>query len=357
MPGLKSLLRPRLRIISALLIGVTSVSTPAYEHLTPAADHHLHIRSLENARVLAMLDAKGESIDESSLTAITAAQVIAALDAAGIEKGLVLSNAYMFGSPELDIPDEYNKVMAENDYVAEQIANYPDRLTGACSVNPMAEYATQEIRRCSGIKQMRALKLHLGNSAVSLLNGGHVKRLQQIFKLADHLNMPVVIHLRSFEDDYGAENAGIFIQQILSEVPELPVQIAHMGGWGGYDAATDAVMGVFAEAIHHQTLSCEKITFDLGAVVFLPEAAGDNEHLAQQVRDANTKLSKRIQQIGPECVVFASDWPSWPPIPDITKGISAYSQMISSLLSLTKQQLVEILAGQHKQYEAHIFRN
>lgn len=66
----------------------------------------------------------------------TADRLIAELDAAKIKRGLVLSVAYWFGDPEVKVEDEYAKVRAENDWTAQQVASYPDRLVGFCSFNP-----------------------------------------------------------------------------------------------------------------------------------------------------------------------------------------------------------------------------
>ena len=71
------------------------------------------------------------------------------LDAAGIRKALVLSLAYQYGNPNRPaVENEYQKVKAENDWTSEQVAQYPDRLVGFCSINPLKDYALEEIARC-----------------------------------------------------------------------------------------------------------------------------------------------------------------------------------------------------------------
>ncbi|HEX8903777.1 MAG TPA: amidohydrolase family protein, partial [Longimicrobiaceae bacterium] len=93
------------------------------------------------------------------------------LDAAGIRRGVVLSLAYLFASPFFPTtPDEQERVRAENDWTAAQVARYPDRLVGFCSVNPLKDYAIQEIERCARLPRMRGLKLHFANSGVNVLN-------------------------------------------------------------------------------------------------------------------------------------------------------------------------------------------
>jgi predicted TIM-barrel fold metal-dependent hydrolase len=81
---------------------------------------------------------------------IDARFLVAQLDAAGIERAVVFSVAYSFSNPNKPpVPNEYAHVMAENDWTSAQVAKYPDRLLGFCSVNPIRPYAVNEIARCA----------------------------------------------------------------------------------------------------------------------------------------------------------------------------------------------------------------
>ena len=90
--------------------------------------------------------------------AVTADQLVAALDEAGIRRGVVVSDAYYFST----LAEE----RAENDWTAQQVARFPDRLIAFCSVNPLADFALGEIERCASSGQFKGLKLHLGTSHV-----------------------------------------------------------------------------------------------------------------------------------------------------------------------------------------------
>ena len=63
------------------------------------------------------------------------------MNKAHVDKAIILSSAYMFGSPALDVQDEYEKVQHENDWTGQQAALYPQRLEAYCSVNPLKDYA------------------------------------------------------------------------------------------------------------------------------------------------------------------------------------------------------------------------
>jgi hypothetical protein len=73
-------------------------------------DHHQHLLSQPYVAL--------HSSPASPLQPISARDVIANLDAAGIRRAVVLSAAYSFGSPVRPQEDEYAKVRAENDWTA-----------------------------------------------------------------------------------------------------------------------------------------------------------------------------------------------------------------------------------------------
>ncbi len=121
------------------------------------------------------------------------------LDSAAIRRALVLSVAYQFGNPNKPaVEDEYAQVKTENDWTSRQVARFPDRLRGFCSVNPLKDYAIEELARCAKDPQLRiGLKLHLGNSDVDLDNPQHVEQLRRVFRAANEHRMAIAVHMRS----------------------------------------------------------------------------------------------------------------------------------------------------------------
>ena len=127
----------------------------------------------------------------------------------------MLSIAYQYSNPNRPrVENEYDKVKAENDWTSAQVAAYPNRLYGFCSVNPLKDYALDEIARCGRDPQLRrGLKMHFGNSDVDLSNREHVTRLQQVFAVANRQRMAIVVHVRAsvtMKREYGGEpGAGV----------------------------------------------------------------------------------------------------------------------------------------------------
>jgi predicted TIM-barrel fold metal-dependent hydrolase len=260
----------------------------------PVADHHQHLFSPAMARLLDT-GAGGPSVT-------TAKDVIALLDAAGIRRAVLLSVAYVWGSPSRRIEDELAKVRAENDFNGAQAALYPDRLLAFCSINPLKDYALEELERCASLPGLKhGLKLHFGNSDVQLELPEHVARLRDVFAAANAKKMAIAVHMRasvSKHRPYGAAQARIFLEQLLPAAPDVTVQVAHLAGTGpGYnDPPADEALGVLAAAVDAHDRRTKRLWFDVATLA--------NPEITPEQRE---KLAQRIRQIGAERILFGSD--------------------------------------------------
>lgn len=262
----------------------------------PAVDHHQHFFSPALAKLVTPnpLPPGGVAID-----AIDADKLIVMLDAAGIQRALVLALGYSWGNPRRNVENEYEKVKAENDWVAEQVARYPGRLRAFCSFNPLRVYALEELARCGANPHLRSgLKLHIGNAGLNYRNAQHLERLRLVFRAANERRIPIVIHMRashSLRLPYGREEARILFDSILPVAPEIPVQIAHLAGSGGYDATTDSALSVFVDAIARRDPRTARLWFDVTTVARDPTP--DDARL----------IAARIRQLGVQRVLYGSD--------------------------------------------------
>ena len=232
----------------------------------------------------------------------TAVQLIEQLDSARIQRALVLSVAYWFGSTlmpgaeKLPVADEYAKVRAENDWVASEAAKYPKRLIAYCSFHPLKSYALEEVERCGKNAGIRGIKLHLANSGVDLRKPDELQQLRRVFRAANEQRLAIVVHMRPRLRPYGREDAEIFLREVLPDAPNVPIQIAHLAGWGGYDDAADQAAGVFADAVARKDPATKNLYFDITSIVFPGTPADDRRRIAQ-----------RIRQLGARRVVYGSD--------------------------------------------------
>lgn len=275
----------RLWVLTGALLGLVRVCVAQTE-----IDYHQHLLSPELARL------------GSLPRAFTARDLIPLLDAAGVRRALVLSLAYQYGNPNRPaVPNEYAQVRRENDWTAQQVAEYPDRLRAFCGVDPLKDYAVAEIERCAKDPYLHyGLKLHFGNSDVNLDDPAEVSKLRVVFKTADEHGMAIVVHMRpsvTRNRPYGAREAETFLNEVLPAAPHMPVQIAHLAGAGGYDdPQVDGALQVFIAAIAKKDARMAHVYFDICGVAGL----GHWE-------DKKELIATRIRQVGVKRIVWGSD--------------------------------------------------
>jgi predicted TIM-barrel fold metal-dependent hydrolase len=270
-------------LVALVFVGVALAKAPAQ---APRVDHHQH---LLNAGMVA----QGQK-------PIDARVMIGMLDEAGIQRAVLLSNAFRYGNPsEAPQPDEYAQVIAENDWTAREAARYPKRLVALCSFNPLKSYAIDELNRCARDPRFgRGIKLQLGYSDVDLDDPVEVTLLRRVFRVANAHGMALVVHMRTRRArNFGATQALTFLDELLAAAPDVPVQIAHFcGGGAPDDAAADQALAVFTAAIARQDPRVRNLYFDLALVI---DAGMD------AVRKAT--VAQRIREIGVNRILYGTD--------------------------------------------------
>ncbi len=307
-------------IILAIIVTIISECAAASQGQSiPLADHHAHLQSPRAARLLnegARLHA--EETHSEREKPYTAKDLISALDAAGVRRAVALSEAYLLGTRFVHVPNEAEVVDEENEWTLRQVRRYPERLVGFCSVNPIRPYAMAAIKHCEQIGLRGGLKLHLAASHFQFEKPEEVRELQQVFREANRLRMPILIHLHPDDEKWdGRRDAQIFLEQVLPLAPDVPVQVAHMVGWGGYDRTADAALTVFADKCESQATLCERLYFDISAVIVPPSAGkapqgSDLRFMYENQKDFTEgpqRLAGNLRRIGLKRILFATDWP------------------------------------------------
>ena len=228
------------------------------------------------------------------------AALVRELDAAGIGRAVILSVAYTYGDERKPINEQDRDRMTseENDWTSAQVTANSPRLVGFCSVNPLREAALAELQRCLRLPGMRGIKLHFGNSGVSLRNPDHLARVQQVYALAERLRVPVLVHMRARGGtNYGAEDARLFLERVVPQAANVDLIVAHLGGAGpGYGAQTDEVMAVFADAAEHRDRRMRNVYFDVATDVTDETSAAEG-----------TLIARRLRSVGIDHVLYGSD--------------------------------------------------
>jgi predicted TIM-barrel fold metal-dependent hydrolase len=287
-------MRTRVILIAlAMACGAARAQPAQPAQPVPVGDFHQHVFSED---IIALIGAG------SGLEPLPAKALIPLLDAAGVKRAVLLSTAYMVGSPNRKVENEYARARVENDWTAAQAAQFPDRLVAFCGIAPLKDYALDEIKRCAGKPGLkRGIKMHLGNSDVQLDNPAHVARLAEVFAAANAQRMAIVVHMRANigkKRPYGSPEARAFLDKVLPAAPDVTVQVAHMAGTGpGFeDPPAREVLAELAQAVERRHPATRKLWFDVASIA-------DRDITP----DAAALLARRIRQIGVSRVLYGSD--------------------------------------------------
>ena len=299
LPAFRSSTAIRLASIAALAAALTifvqaqerAISSPIEP---PVADHHQHLFSAELATLMSttppIAAAKPRRADD----------LIAQLDAAGIKRAVVLSTAYIFEQPSRKADAAEMKLRRDNDWTSQQVARYPDRLVGFCGLNPLKDYALDELARCAGDPNLRrGLKLHFGNSVVDYHNPAHIQQVRRVFQAANARRMAIVVHVRASVTQklaYGRDEALIFLNELMPAAPDVVVQVAHLAGAGSWqDEGVLQAFEVLADAVAKHDPRTRLLYFDVTAIG------------APAMLDSAERWTALIRKAGTERVLFGSD--------------------------------------------------
>jgi predicted TIM-barrel fold metal-dependent hydrolase len=278
---------PRFLATSALLLAACSTARTAApsKPLAPRVDYHQHLVSPAFAPIAKLPQRDGRAL-------------LTELDAAGIEKAVVLSVGYTFADERKKLPEPDRLTREENDWTSAQVVAAGGRLIGFCSANPLRPVALTELERCLRLPGMRGIKLHFGNGGVTLRDSAHAARLAELFTLAERLRAPVLVHMRARGGlNYGAEDARLFLDRLVAVAPSIEIVVAHLAGSGpGYTAQQDSLMAVFGAAAERGDPRMRNVYFDVATNV-----------TAETTPEEGALVAKRIRQVGARHVLYGSD--------------------------------------------------
>jgi predicted TIM-barrel fold metal-dependent hydrolase len=276
---MRALLLPALVLLSACV----RAATPP-RPIAPRLDYHQHLVSPAFAPIVEQPARNG-------------AALLRELDAAGIERAVVLSVGYSFADERKGLANPDSLTRAENDWTSSEVAKSGGRLIGFCSANPMRDAALQELERCLELPGMVGIKQHMGNAGVTLRDSSHLRRMQQVFALAQRRRAPVLVHMRARGGaNYGGEDARLLLSRVVPAAPDVEIVVAHLGYSGpGYPDA-DSVMAAFGEAGERNDPHMRNVYFDVAT------------NVTAETSPANAALvARRIRQVGARRVLYGSD--------------------------------------------------
>ncbi len=138
--------------------------------------------------------------------------------------------AVVFGWPFSD-----TGLLAEvNDWVAEEVAGHPTRLTGLAVVNPASEHAASELERCRGIGLVGLGEINADGQGFDLEWVGGLRR---VLMACSELGWPALLHCSEpVGHDYAGKGTARpdrlwrLLGPLLEEAHGLRLCLAHLGG-------------------------------------------------------------------------------------------------------------------------------
>jgi predicted TIM-barrel fold metal-dependent hydrolase len=272
-------------LVAVPLLAACALPRASAPRDTPLVDYHQHLVSPAWAPIVKLPERDG-------------AALVRELDAAGIERAVVLSAGYSFADERKGLADPDRLTREQNDWTSAEVARNAPRLVGFCSANPLRPVALEEIDRCLGLPGMVGIKVHFGNNGVTLRDPAHLARVQQLAELAQRRRAAVLMHMRARGgSDYGAEDARIFLDQVVPRAPGVDLVVAHLGASSpGYPPQNDEVMEVLAAAAERRDPRMANVYVDVAA------------NVTDDIAPADAALvARRIRQLGPRRVLYGSD--------------------------------------------------
>jgi predicted TIM-barrel fold metal-dependent hydrolase len=206
-----------------------------------------------------------------------ASDVIAMLDASGVDKALVFGFAFR----------DMGLCRYVNDYVIEQVKLHPERLVGFMSVQPGARELENEIERCQAAGLRGLGELFPDGQGFDI---GESSQTAALAGICTERGLPVLFHVN---EPVGHQYAGktntslCQIERFIENSPGLKIVLAH---WGG---------GLlFYEAMPKMREKCRNVYYDTAATPFLYQPV----------------IYRAACALGlAEKILFGSDFPLLPP--------------------------------------------
>ena len=241
-------------------------------------DSHCHIFPVSFQRrrdELVRRDATFATLFSNPKAALaTSETLLESMDRDGVARSIIMG----IGWSDLRLAQE------SNDYIAESVQRYPDRLTGFCCVNPRwGDAAVAEMERCAAAGLKGVGEIHPDTQGLDITDG-HL--MTPLMIAAERLGMPVLVH--------GSEPVGHLypgkghttpdkLCRFIQNFPENVIICAHWGG--GLPFYT--LMPEVGQAL-------QNVYYDTAASPFLYK---------QDIFGVAARL------VGPDKILFATDYP------------------------------------------------
>ncbi len=241
-------------------------------------DAHCHVWEEKNMSVelkeIIYQTSKNFGLDPDLMMDGTSDRLIREMDEAGIDKAVIVALDYEFAFKGDFTFKDYN------DYVANIVKKYPDRLAGYCGIDPRrGKGAIRELERCIQDLELSGVKLWP-------LTGFYPddKEYYPFYEKVEELGVPILFHTGTGPPrTYLKYNHPTHVDTVAVDFPKIKIQMAHIGDPWVNEALTVAmknpnvcfdicgnwaVVSKFAPVYLFQILAQAKMTCGVGKILF-----------------------------------------------------------------------------------------
>lgn len=297
-------MRKKIKIAVAITTGflwLNPINGQVQNDSTKIVDYHVHIFSPE---LINNLSIQGFDFQKSRFQIIkdkkgysNISEIIRDNQGA---KMVLISVGYAYENMEGDLSKK-EFVKRENNLLSEVVKTNSDILIGFYGINPLEDFAIEEIKRCDEELKLDGLKLHLQSCNLNLKDSIQLSKLQKVIELADKREIPLLIHNNAWDKSFGKEYFQIFKKEILDKNDSLTIIFAHAGDGGGfYQFGYDFLNEFIFYFREENKKGNHKIYFELSSVakvIKYPKSRTDAEFL------------EIMKKIGYDKFIFGSDYP------------------------------------------------
>lgn len=126
------------------------------------------------------------------------------------------------------------QVESINNFIAESVNKYPDKLIGFCTIHPDYPNVEQELDRAAAMG-LKGVKIHPDFQHFHIDD----ENAMRIYKHIEG-KMPLLVHTGDFRYEWSKPER---MARVLDAFPKLDVIAAHFGGWSEWERAADVYNG------------------------------------------------------------------------------------------------------------------
>jgi predicted TIM-barrel fold metal-dependent hydrolase len=296
--------KKKMKIAVTLIIGflwVNLIIAQIQNDTTKIVDYHVHIFSPE---LISNLSLQGHNFRQSRFQIIKEKEFYSNISEITLDnkkaKMVLISVGYAYKNLN-GSQSEKDFVRKENNLLSEIVKTNPDNLIGFYGIDPLKEFAIEEIKRCDVKLKLDGLKLHLQSNNLNLKDSIHLSKLKEVFQLADDREIPLLIHNNAWDKSFGKEYFKIFKTEILDKYNSLTIIFAHAGDGGGfYQFGFDFLNEFTLYFQNNEDKIKHKIYFELSGVAKVIKYPKEKTH---------AEFLEIMKKIGYEKFLFGSDYP------------------------------------------------